>query len=135
MIILPAKKNQNNMKKIVLLALFFLASLQNDASVTTGIHQTIRMQFQYHDPHNEAHPLPRTPAKPITVSQNGHVFTFAEYLAGNIVELVSGDSVVYTSVIDDDGTITIPDNIVGEFELVLYLGDNVYNAEVELHNQ
>ena len=74
----------------------------------------------------------RTPPAPISVTQSDHVFTFAEYLAGETIEIVSGDTVVYTSVIGEDGTVQVPDNLTGEFTLVLYLGDKTYSAEVEL---
>ena len=75
---------------------------------------------------------PRTPAMPITALQSDHVFTFTECLAGETIEIVSGDTVVYTSVIGEDGTVQVPDNLTGEFTLVLYLGDKTYSAEVEL---
>ena len=45
---------------------------------------------------------------------------------------MSGDTVVYTSVIGEDGTVQVPDNLTGEFTLVLYVGDKMYSAEVEL---
>ena len=45
---------------------------------------------------------------------------------------MSGGAVVYTSVIGEDGTVVIPDHIEGVLELVLYLGDKKYSAEVEL---
>ena len=75
---------------------------------------------------------PRTPAMPLTALQSDHVFTFSECLAGETIEIVSGDTVVYTSVIGEDGTVQVPDNLTGEFTLVLYLGDKTYSAEVEL---
>lgn len=75
---------------------------------------------------------PRKPAMPITASQSGHIFTFPDHLAGETIEFVSGDTVVYTSVISEDGTVTAPDDLTGEYTLVLYIGDEVYSAEVKV---
>ena len=74
----------------------------------------------------------RTPPAPISVSLSGHTFTFPACLAGETIEIMSGDTVVYTSVIGEDGTVTAPDDLTGEYTLVLYAGDKVYSAEVEL---
>ena len=75
---------------------------------------------------------PRTPAMPITALQSDHVFTFSEYLAGETIEVVSDDTIVYTSIIGEDGTVVVPDDLTGDFTLVLYVGDKMYSAEVEL---
>ena len=75
---------------------------------------------------------PKVPAVPISVVQSDHIFTFPDYLAGETVELLSGDTIIYTSVIGEDGTVVIPDHIEGVFELVLYVRDKKYSAEVEL---
>ena len=97
----------------------------------TAQAQELVIVLWYHKPQieNNQH---RMPSAPISVAQSNHVFTFPDYLAGEIVEFLSGDTVVYTSVIGEDGTVVIPDNIEGVFELVLYIGDKKYNADVEL---
>lgn len=75
---------------------------------------------------------PRAPIPSISVSLCYHVFTFPVYLVGETIEIVSGDTVVYTSVICEDGTVQVPDNLVGDFTLVLYVGDKVYSCIVNL---
>ena len=121
------------MRKITqTLLLMLLLAISSNVKGESIVDETISVQLRYNDPHDEGHRLPRTPAMPITVSQTDHVFTFSECLAGETIEIVSGDTVVYTSVIGEDGTVTVPDNLTGEFTLVLYLGDKTYSAEVEL---
>lgn len=121
------------MRKITqTLLLMLLLAISSNVKGESIVDETISVQLRYNDPHDEGHRLPRTPAMPITVSQTDHVFTFSECLAGETIEIVSGDTVVYTSVIGEDGTVVVPDNLTGEFTLVLYLGDKVYSAEVEL---
>ena len=74
----------------------------------------------------------RTPPAPISVTLSDHLFTFPVYLAGETIEVVSDDTIVYTSIIGEDGTVVVPDDLTGDFTLVLYVGDKMYSAEVEL---
>ena len=74
----------------------------------------------------------RTPPAPISVTQSDHVFTFAEYLAGETIEVVSDGTIVYTSVIGQDGMVVVPDDLTGYFTLVLYVGDK--NCALHMNN-
>lgn len=49
------------------------------------------------------HPNTRVPAKPIYFGQDGHMFTFDTSLAGEMVEVVKDNEVLYTTLIRDDG--------------------------------
>ena len=121
------------MRKITqTLLLMLLLAISSNVKGESIVDETISVQLRYNDPHDESHPVTRIPPAPISVTQSDHVFTFAEYLAGETIEIVSGDTVVYTSIIGEDGTVVIPDHIEGVLELVLYLGDKKYSAEVEL---
>lgn len=78
------------------------------------------------------YPNTRVPAKPIYFGQDGHMFTFDTNLAGEMVEVVKDNEVLYTTLIREDGKMIIPGCISGEVELHLYRGDLVYSAIVEL---
>ena len=107
-----------------------LMALSMMPSISRGDSLASQMDIYLH--FTELGGVVRTPPAPISVTLSDHVFTFSECLAGETIEIVSGDTVVYTSVIGEDGTVQVPDNLTGEFTLVLYLGDKVYSAEVEL---
>lgn len=121
------------MRKITqTLLLMLLLAISSNVKGESIVDETISVQLRYNDPHDESHPVTRIPPAPISVTQSDHVFTFTEYLSGETIEIMSGGAVVYTSVIGEDGTVVIPDHIEGVLELVLYLGDKKYSAEVEL---
>ena len=121
------------MRKCVLILCLAIMSVAPNCIFGNSYVQTEMIIFKmyYNDPNME-HVHPRIPSAPISVSQSGHTFTFPACLAGETIEIMSGDTVVYTSVIGEDGTVTAPDDLTGEYTLVLYAGDKVYSAEVEL---
>lgn len=121
------------MRKITqTLLLMLLLAISSNVKGESIVDETISVQLRYNDSHDESHPITRIPPAPISATQSDHIFTFAEYLAGETIEIVSDGTVVYTSIIGEDGMVTVPDNLVGDFTLVLYVGDRVYSAEVEL---
>lgn len=121
------------MRKITqTLLLMLLLAISSNVKGESIVDETISVQLRYNDPHDESHPVTRIPPAPISVTQSDHVFTFEEYLAGETIEVVSDDTIVYTSIIGEDGTVVVPDDLTGDFTLVLYVGDKMYSAEVEL---
>ena len=121
------------MRKITqALLLMLLLAISSNVKGESIVDETISVQLRYNDSHDESHPITRIPPAPISATQSDHIFTFEEYLAGETIEVVSGDTVVYTSIIGEDGTVVVPDDLTGDFTLVLYVGDKMYSAEVEL---
>lgn len=118
------------MRRIAYLLLLFAFCLSNNVEAESVSNVDITLNAI--NPGKGLGGRPRTPAMPITVSQTDHVFTFEEYLAGETIEVVSDDTIVYTSIIGEDGTVVVPDDLTGDFTLVLYVGDKMYSAEVEL---
>lgn len=114
--------------QLLLLAFLLMPSISSGDSFTSQI--SISLHYDATIPNLGGRP--KVPAVPISVVQSDHIFTFPDYLAGETVELLSGDTIIYTSVIGEDGTVVIPDHIEGVFELVLYVRDKKYSAEVEL---
>ena len=119
-----------NMKHIFIL----LMALSMMPSISRGDSLASQMDIYLHFDRTftELGGVVRTPPAPISVTQSDHVFTFEEYLAGETIEVVSDDTIVYTSIIGEDGTVVVPDDLTGDFTLVLYVGDKMYSAEVEL---
>ena len=113
---------------ILLMALSMMPSISRGDSLVSQIDIYLHFDRTF----TELGGVLRTPPAPISVTLSDHLFTFPVYLAGETIEIVSGDTVVYTSLICEDGTVQVPDNLTGEFTLVLYLGDKVYTGEVEL---
>ena len=113
---------------ILLMALSMMPSISRGDSLASQMDIYLHFDRTF----TELGGVVRTPPAPISAIQSDHAFTFAEYLAGETIEIVSDGTVVYTSIIGEDGMVTVPDNLVGDFTLVLYVGDRVYSAEVEL---
>lgn len=127
---MPQKQIMRKITQTLLLML--LLAISSNVKGESIVDETISVQLRYNDPHDESHPVTRIPPAPISVTQSDHVFTFEEYLAGETIEVVSDDTIVYTSIIGEDGTVVVPDDLTGDFTLVLYVGDKMYSAEVEL---
>ena len=90
------------------------------------------MYLQYKRPTELPGQYPRMPAAPIYVNQDGHLFTFQSSLAGETVEIVADDTLLYSTIIDTDGNVIIPGDISGEVELRLIRGSVTYYATIEL---
>ena len=113
---------------ILLMALSMMPSISRGDSLVSQIDIYLHFDRTF----TELGGVVRTPPAPISVTLSDHLFTFPVYLVGETIEIVSGDTVVYTSVIGEDGTVVVPDDLTGYFTLVLYVGDKMYSAEVEL---
>lgn len=118
------------MKRIVYLLLLFVFCLPNLAKAEFETKMVVTLSAI--DPTKQLGQVPRSLNECVRCQLSGHTFTFPACLAGDNIEVMSGDTVVYTSVIGEDGTVTAPDDLAGEYTLVLYAGDKVYSAEVEL---
>ncbi len=94
--------------------------------------QRLIMGGQYNDPSDETRPSHRSPVSPIYVYQDGHTFTFDSSLVGEVVEVLSGDALLYTVVIGTDGKVILSDDISGEVEIRLLRGRVTYHVTVEL---
>lgn len=116
---------------------FLLVALTLMPSIMRGdtvVPQTV-VSLQYDRDFTTCGRKPRVPSAPIYAYQSANVFTFEQYLSGNTIELLSGEVIVYTSTIPADGIVVIPDDIVGEYTLLLYVGNSAYRADVELYYQ
>ena len=75
----------------------------------------------------------KTPAAPIYVDQEGLTLTFDASCIGCLITLIDEDeNIVYTAVVDENGIVTLPDNLSGTFELQLERGSITFVGEIEL---
>ena len=101
-------------KQLLCIALFF-------ASLSVQASSKVVMSYRGGDAHT---PNSRVPAD--------HTFIFSSNLAGEIIEVMGKDGLLYTSIIGENGKVVVPNSITGEVELRLYRGDLVYSVIVEL---
>lgn len=74
----------------------------------------------------------KDPSSPLEIFQTDNVFFFGESYVGCVVSLLLNNVVVFSTVVDEDGLVTIPETFIGSYELQLAVGDVVYWAMVEL---
>lgn len=75
---------------------------------------------------------PRSPMGCIVADQQGHVFDFSSCLVSAKVEVVCDETIVFAAMIGEDGTVELPSELCGEYELRVYVGDSVYAANIEI---
>lgn len=109
--------------------MMFLACNQVKA---TSHPQTIVMGGQFLDPSVVKHPPHRVPVSFIYAEQDGHKIKFQQNLFGEMIKVIGNHSILYTTNISDDGSIEIPNSILGDVELQLLRGCFVYAAFIEL---
>ena len=83
-------------------------------------------------PRYEKTPFERTPSKPLYATQMGTKIFFDTDLVGVNVELISDEMVVFSTQIDENGCVELPEDLEGEFELRLYVGENVFSGLIVL---
>lgn len=78
-------------KQLLCIALFF-------ASLSVQASSKVVMSYRGGDAHT---PNSRVPAAPIYVNQDDHTFIFSSNLAGEIIEVMGKDGLLYTSIIGE----------------------------------
>ena len=69
----------------------------------------------------------------IIVYQDANSLTFDLQFVGFEIELLyNDDEVVFTDMIDEEGTVELPSNLSGIYTLRLYVGDVIYQGEITL---
>lgn len=72
------------------------------------------------------------PETTVIIYQDDNDFDFGGGYAGFGVSLLLNDVVVFSTVVDEDGLVTIPETFSGTYELQLAVGDVIYWAMIEL---
>lgn len=119
------------MKKIIVISLLMAVF----SSAMASIHQVevpVIMTEKVVNPngtHNDPH---RTPDSTLVIYQSGRTFHFGESFIGCAITLLLDDIVVYSDFVGSDGNVTVSDDIIGNFELCLTIGSQVFSAVVDL---
>lgn len=74
----------------------------------------------------------KSPVAPVIIYKNGNVLSFAENCVGGTLEVLSGDAVIYSTVIDESCMVELPEEISGVVQLRLTIGDITFCAEIEI---
>ena len=120
------------MKRKLLSLLFCLLFAVNGLLVANPSNGTPTLvPFKRLSPRYEKTPFERTPSKPLYATQMGTKIFFDTDLVGVNVELISDEMAIFSTHIDENGCVELPENLEGEFELRLYVGENVYVALVD----
>ena len=88
----------------------------------------------YDDPTTTIRPPRRTPAMMPTAYMDNHILYFDGSHPAFTLTLLSGDTVVYQTCVDaTDGSVTLPSDLSGDYELQLSSSDDFYYyAEITL---
>lgn len=78
------------------------------------------------------HHNPRSPILIPQVYLDDHLLTFDFSCIGSAVEILLGDTVVYTAIVDENGEVELPDYLIGIYELQLHRGSITFVGEIEL---
>lgn len=77
--------------------------------------------------------VPRSPIYIPSVFLSDYTLLFEECCFGCEIEIMENDEVVYSTIITDaNGTVQLPEDLSGNFELCLYRGSFVFVGEIEV---
>ena len=119
-------------RKIFLLLFILLSCLGVTFAETPPVEDLIVMTEKVKNPSGQHGDPTKQPATPIEIYQTDNVFFFGESFVGCAVSLLLNDVVMFSTEVDENGLVTIPETFIGTYELQLVVGDVVYWAMVEL---
>lgn len=73
----------------------------------------------------------KAPKRPLCVDLTGNLMTVPSQVLGYTLTLMGEGGKVYTYVISSD-TIVLPKNLVGEFDLQISNGNEIYSGEISM---
>ena len=117
------------MKKLFFIIVFAFAFFNlTKASVGEQIILTQKID----NPIDEHGDTPKSPEATVIIYQNGNIFFFGDSFVGCTVTLLLNNVEVYSDIVGNDGTFTIPTSFTGTIELCITIGSQVFSAEIEL---
>lgn len=117
-------------KAIIIAVLTLVVSIANALPIT--------LCYKYTTPNKNTDPITgqpikkRTPVMPIIAEQDGHSLKFSPAFFCSTVEVVSDEMGIFKGYIDENGIVELPEKLCGEYELRVYVGDNIYAAYIIL---
>jgi len=120
-------------KKIYLLLLAIVASanaIMAQSPGHSGDEGVIVMHEKVVNPAGEHGSMPKSPIMPLYVYKYGNILCFGSDLTGCEVRLVQDETIAFSTFVGTDGTVEIPDNMCGTYELQIVVGEITYAAEL-----
>lgn len=104
------------------------------SSLATNTDQEVTLYASYSNPVQKGNPVPRTPARPLTVYIQGNVMSFNVFLTSFLLELEGEEgNILYSQNIPSSVTsCEIPDTFEGTYIVKLVLEDVIYWGEITL---
>ena len=119
------------MKRIIVISLLLAVFGLAKASINQ-VEVPVVMTEKVVNPNGSQTEPHRSPDSTLVIFQSGNTFYFGESLIGCAVTLLFNDVEVYSDIVGSEGTVTIPEDFTGSFELCLNVGSQVFSAEIEL---
>ena len=113
-------------KAIIITVLTLVVSIANALPIT--------LCYKYTTPNKNTDPITgqpikkRSPVMPIIAEQDGHSLKLSSAFMGSTLEVVSNEMGIFKGYIDENGIVELPEELCGEYELRVYVGDAVYSA-------
>ncbi|MBR6978612.1 MAG: hypothetical protein IKH88_02120 [Prevotella sp.] len=120
-------------KKLFLLLLTVIASINVATAQAPYVPQddslmVVVMNEKVVIPIGEHGSLPKSPSPCLYIYMYGNNLDFGTNLAGCPVRLVQDDEVVFSSLVETDGTVMLPTGLSGLYELQITVDDVIYSA-------
>lgn len=126
------KPNNNKIKKLITLFLCcFLAITVNTVEAGNPSNNKKKVTLKT-TPYKALGGMKRSPILPIYAFQDGNLLIFDASLEGANIDVVSDEMVIFSTHIDENGSVELPESLEGEFELRLYVGENVFSGLIVL---
>ena len=119
------------MKNVFFIFVFVFAFFSMANANVTSVDDPVILTEKFDNPVS-GHEGPSKSPTFVYVYQDGSTFYFGDSFAGCTVTLLLNNVEVYSGIVGIDGNITIPEDFTGTFELCLYVGSQVFSAEIEL---
>ena len=120
------------MKNVCFIFVFVFAFFSMANANVTAVDDPIILTEKIDNPIGGHGDFPKSPEATLLIYQSGNTFYFGESLAGCTVTLLLNNVEVYSAIVGNDGTVTIPTSFTGTFELCITIGSQVFSAEIEL---
>lgn len=120
------------MKKLITLFLCcFLAITVNTVEAGNPSNNKKKVTLKT-TPYKALGGMKRSPILPIYAFQDGNLLIFDASLEGANIDVVSDGMAVFSTHIDENGCVELPENLEGKFELSLYVGEKVFSGLIVL---
>lgn len=115
------------MKKILFLSLLAFATFVS----ATAENKEVIINPIAHTGNEHGNDRPRSPIQAPYVSIEDYTLFFDSSCIGCTIDLLQGDVIVYSDVVDENGEIQLPSNFSGVYQLQLKFGSITFVGEID----